>query len=74
VAGSEASGPVIGVAIAYRLNVMGFMAAAELSAEQGGASGNYGVMDQQLALRWVQVRVRARVLVDKAVTRGGDST
>jgi para-nitrobenzyl esterase len=33
--------------------VLGFLSTPELSAEQGGASGNYGLMDQIAALRWV---------------------
>ena len=31
------------------------MATRELSEEVGGSSGNYGILDQQEALRWVQV-------------------
>jgi para-nitrobenzyl esterase len=37
----------------YRLGALGFLAHPELTREQGGASGNYGLMDQTLALRWV---------------------
>ncbi|MEO6153697.1 MAG: carboxylesterase family protein [Croceibacterium sp.] len=37
----------------YRVGALGFLAHPELTAEQGGASGNYGTMDQTLALRWV---------------------
>ena len=37
----------------YRVGVLGFMAHPELSREQGGHSGNYGLMDQNAALRWV---------------------
>jgi para-nitrobenzyl esterase len=38
----------------YRLGYLGFLAHPSLTAEGGGASGNYGLMDQQAALRWVQ--------------------
>lgn len=31
---------VCAVTLAYRLNIFGFLATAELSAEQGGSSGN----------------------------------
>ncbi len=39
----------------YRLNVFGFMAHPALTAESPhGASGNYGLMDEVAALKWVQ--------------------
>lgn len=37
----------------YRVGALGFLAHPELTKEQGGASGNYGLMDQTLALQWV---------------------
>ena len=45
---------IVVVEVGYRLNIIGFLAAAELSEEQGGVSGNYGIQDQILALKWVQ--------------------
>ena len=45
------------VEVGYRLNVFGFLAVEELSDEQNGASGNYGIMDQLLALSWVQSNI-----------------
>lgn len=46
---------VVFVSIAYRLGVFGFLAHPELSAEcPFGASGNYGIMDQIAALKWVK--------------------
>lgn len=51
--------PVVTVTVQYRLQLFGFYASAELSAEQGGTSGNYGLMDQQEALRWVQKNIKA---------------
>ena len=45
---------VVTVGIQYRLGLLGFLAHPELMAEQGGTSGNYGLMDQIAALRWVR--------------------
>ena len=57
----EASGgEVIWVSIAYRLNVFGFLGAAELRARDAlGSTGNYGLQDQREALRWVQRSIGA---------------
>jgi para-nitrobenzyl esterase len=44
---------VVAVGLQYRLGVLGFLSSPELSAEQGGASGNYALMDQIAALQWV---------------------
>ncbi|XP_046377543.2 para-nitrobenzyl esterase-like [Haliotis rufescens] len=47
------------VSVNYRLNVFGFLALDILtSASATGTSGNYGFMDQLLALRWVQENIR----------------
>src|SRR4029077_2596718 len=47
------SGNVIGVTINYRLGLLGFFAHPAIDAE-GHLNGNYGLMDQQLALKWVK--------------------
>ncbi|MCX7283320.1 MAG: carboxylesterase family protein [Novosphingobium sp.] len=44
---------VVLVSVQYRLGIFGFLAHRDLAAEQGGSSGNYGLMDQIAALRWV---------------------
>ena len=48
-----ADGTVV-VTINYRLGALGFFAHPALASRPGGAAGNYGLMDQQAALRWVQ--------------------
>jgi para-nitrobenzyl esterase len=45
---------VVVVSINYRLGLFGFLAHPALASGPGGASGNYGLMDQQAALRWVR--------------------
>jgi para-nitrobenzyl esterase len=53
-------GGVIIVTINYRLGVFGFLAHPALTAESANhVSGNYGILDQQFALKWVQQNIRA---------------
>lgn len=52
------------VTINYRLGVLGFLAHPWLSAEakqegRGAVSGNYGILDQIAALRWVRENIAA---------------
>lgn len=49
---------VILVTINYRLGTLGFLSHPELTAEQG-QSGNYGLMDQIAALKWVRSNIKA---------------
>ena len=53
-----ASGVVV-VTINYRLGALGFLAHPALASRPGGPAGNYGWMDQQAALRWVQRNIEA---------------
>jgi len=50
---------VVLVTINYRLGVFGFLALPELASEQGGSSGNYGLMDMVAALTWVKKNIAA---------------
>jgi len=46
------------VTINYRLGALGFLAHPALAPEPSGPAGNYGLMDQQAALRWVRRNIR----------------
>jgi para-nitrobenzyl esterase len=64
---------VVVVSIAYRVGTFGFLATPELSAEQGGHSGNYGLMDQIAGLQWVQKNIAAFGGDPRRVTIFGES-
>ena len=49
---------VVAVSIEYRAGSLGFMAHADLAKESDGHSGNYGLLDQIFALKWVQRNIR----------------
>jgi para-nitrobenzyl esterase len=62
------------VAVNYRLGAFGFLAHPELSAEDRRAgSGNYGLLDQQAALRWVRANAAAFGGDPRRVTAFGES-
>lgn len=51
---------VVVASIEYRTGALGFLALPELSKESGrGISGNYGLMDQILALKWIKDNIAA---------------
>jgi len=63
---------VIVVALNYRLGALGFMALPALR-DADGAAGDYGIMDQQAALRWVRDNIAAFGGDPKNVTLFGES-
>jgi para-nitrobenzyl esterase len=64
---------VIVVTINYRLGALGFLADSALASHPGGSSGNYGLMDQQAALRWVQANIGRFGGNPRNVTLSGES-
>ncbi|PPK86472.1 para-nitrobenzyl esterase [Neolewinella xylanilytica] len=58
----------------YRLNIFGFLAHPELSAESDyGGSGNYGLMDQAAAIQWVKDNIEAFGGDPDKITIAGES-
>jgi para-nitrobenzyl esterase len=65
---------VIVVTINYRLGALGFLAHPALTSESPDhISGNYGIMDQQSAMKWVQRNIAAFGGDPKKVTIFGES-
>jgi para-nitrobenzyl esterase len=71
---SMAKKGIVVVTVNYRLNIFGCLALPELSAEAPyKASGNYGLLDQVAALKWVQKNIAAFGGNPKKVTIAGES-
>lgn len=66
---------VIVVTVNYRLGALGYFAHPALTqaAPKGEATGNYGLMDQLAALRWVQANIAAFGGDPRQVTLFGES-
>ncbi|WP_282124428.1 carboxylesterase/lipase family protein [Algibacter mikhailovii] len=62
------------VTVNYRLNIFGFFAHQELSAETAhNGSGNYGYMDQQFALQWIKKNIEVFGGDPNRITVAGES-
>jgi para-nitrobenzyl esterase len=65
---------IVFVSVNYRVGMFGFFAHPELTTESGHqASGNYGLLDQLAALRWVQQNIAAFGGDPRNVTIAGQS-
>ncbi len=65
-------GHTVVVTINYRLGLLGFMANPAIDAE-GHPFANYGILDQQHALKWVRRNITRFGGDQKNVTLGGQS-
>lgn len=66
----EASKPIIGVSLNYRLSAFGFLWSEEVKAN---GTGNNGLRDQRLALHWIQENIAAFGGDPSKVTLFGES-
>lgn len=69
---------VIIVTINYRLGLLGFMADQALFNERSGTNststtGNYGILDQMMALQWIKSNIQAFGGDPNQITIGGES-
>jgi para-nitrobenzyl esterase len=70
---SNAHHEIVVVTFNYRLGVFGFLGSRALATRSFSKTGNYGIDDQRLALRWVQAHIDAFGGDPAAVTIFGES-
>jgi para-nitrobenzyl esterase len=71
---SMAKKGIVTVTVNYRLNIFGFFSHPELTKESPNkASGNYALLDQNAALKWVQQNIHAFGGDPRKVTIAGES-
>jgi para-nitrobenzyl esterase len=71
---SMATKGIVALTVNYRLGAFGFLSHPELSKESPHkSSGNYGLLDQAAALKWVQENIAAFGGDPKRVTIAGES-
>jgi len=72
---SLTTSPVVVVSLNYRLGAFGFLAGKELQQKfAGSGTGNYGIQDQRLALKWVRDHIAAFGGDKNQVTIFGESS
>ncbi len=65
---------IVSITVNYRLNIFGFFAHPELTAESpNAASGNYGFLDQTAALAWIKENIAAFGGDPNRITIAGES-
>ncbi len=65
---------IVAITVNYRLTIFGFFAYPELTKESPyHSSGNYGLLDQSAALRWIQQNIAAFGGDPKKITIAGES-
>ena len=67
---NQSNPKIIGVNIAYRLNVLGFLSGSEIQAD---GNANAGLLDQRAALEWVQRHISKFGGDPDTVTIAGES-